>query len=119
MGALEDDVLNRLLTLASDLQLAPFVEVHDLLELRRATDAGAAILGVNSRNLRTLSVDHSVLDQLIQWMPAGVTAVAESGIKATTDIDRLSTLGYHAFLVGERLIAQDDPGAALRALRGV
>jgi indole-3-glycerol phosphate synthase len=119
VGALEDDVLSRLMRRASGLHLAALVEVHDLLELRRATDAGAAILGVNSRNLRTLSVDHSVLDRLIQWMPAGVTTVAESGIQATTDIDRLSTLGYHAFLVGERLIAQDDPGAALRALRGV
>ena len=58
------------------------------------------------------------LDRAASLLPAGVTAVAESGIKSTEDITRLTAAGYHAFLVGERLITQSDPGAALRVLRG-
>ena len=76
------------------------------------------MIGVNSRNLRTLAVDLNVLDDLIGRMPPEVTAVAESGIRSADDINRLSASGYHAFLVGERLIAQPDPGEALRELRG-
>ena len=111
--------LRTLIEQASALGLAPLVEVHDRVELDRAVEAGATVLGVNSRNLRTLTVDRAVHEHLIAEMPAGVTAVAESGIRTTADLDRLSTLGYHAFLVGERLIAEPDPGAALSELRRV
>jgi indole-3-glycerol phosphate synthase len=117
VGALEQRQLKALLAAAGDLSLAALVEVHDLDELRRAIDAGAAIIGVNSRNLRTLSVDPAVLDHVATELPAGVTAVAESGIRTADDIARLNRVGYHAFLVGERLIAQPDPGAALRELQ--
>jgi indole-3-glycerol phosphate synthase len=117
VGALDDETLQTLHQQATELGLAALVEVHDLVELNRAVDAGAAIVGVNSRNLRTLTVDLSVLDQVVAAMPAGVTAVAESGIRTPVDIARLSTLGYHAFLVGERLITEPDPGEALLALR--
>jgi indole-3-glycerol phosphate synthase len=117
VGALDDGRLRTLQRQATELGLAALVEVHDLDELDRAADAGAAIIGVNSRNLRTLAVDLSVLDHVVAAMPTGVTAVAESGIRTPADIERLSTLGYHAFLVGERLITETDPGAALRALR--
>ena len=117
VGALEQRQLKALLAAAGDLSLAALVEVHDLDELRRAIDAGAGIIGVNSRNLRTLSVDPAVLDHVAAELPAGVTAVAESGIRTADDIARLCRVGYHAFLVGERLIAQPDPGAALRELR--
>jgi indole-3-glycerol phosphate synthase len=116
-GALNDDSLRRLQRLASGLGLAALVEVHDLIELERAANAGAAIIGVNSRNLRTLAVDLKVLEHVVAAMPAGVTAVAESGIRTPADIERLTLLGYHAFLVGERLIVEPDPGEALRALR--
>jgi indole-3-glycerol phosphate synthase len=116
-GALRDRELRALSTRAAELGLAALVEVHDVDELARATDAGAVIVGVNSRNLRTLSVDLAVLDQVIAAMPQGVTAVAESGIRYPEDISRLSALGYQAFLVGERLIAQANPAAALVALR--
>jgi indole-3-glycerol phosphate synthase len=117
VGALDDIPLRTLHRQATALGLAVLVEVHDLGELNRASDAGAAIIGVNSRNLRTLAVDLSVLDQVVAEMPTGVTAVAESGIRTPADIERLSGLGYHAFLVGERLITEPDPGVALRALR--
>ena len=115
-GALDDEQLRTLSRQASALGLAALVEVHDLIELERAANAGAAIIGVNSRNLRTLSVDLAVLEHVIAAMPAGAIAVAESGIRTNEDIRRLSTLGYHAFLVGERLISEPDPGAALRIL---
>jgi indole-3-glycerol phosphate synthase len=118
VGALEPSQLTTLLRAAERLSLAALVEVHDLDELRRATDAGSRIIGVNSRNLRTLSVDRDVLDRLAAELPSDVTAVAESGIRTHEDITRLTAAGYHAFLVGERLIAQPDPGAALRELRG-
>jgi indole-3-glycerol phosphate synthase len=117
-AALAQHELVELLGTAEGLGLAALIEVHDRAELHRALDAGARIIGVNSRNLRTLAVDLTVLDVLAGELPRGVTAVAESGIRTRDDITRLSRAGYHAFLVGERLIAQPDPGAALRELRG-
>jgi indole-3-glycerol phosphate synthase len=117
VGALEQDALSSLLRASERLGLAALVEVHDGTELRRAIDAGARVVGVNSRNLRTLAVNFHVLDEIAAQLPAGLTAVAESGIRTRSDLDRLSAAGYHAFLVGERLIAQPDPGAALRELR--
>lgn len=117
-GALDPVALKQLMTMATALGLATLVEVHDLDELGGALDAGARIVGVNSRNLRTLEVDLGVLDAVAGALPREVTAVAESGIRARADLDRLSAAGYHAFLVGERLIAAPDPGAALRELRG-
>ncbi len=118
VGALDPLQLTTLLRAAERLSLAALVEVHNLDELRQAVDAGSRIIGVNSRNLRTLSVDRDVLDRLARELPPDATAVAESGIRTNEDIARLTAAGYHAFLVGERLIAQSDPGAALRELRG-
>lgn len=117
-GALSDDELPHLLGLASGMRLAALVEVHDAGELRRAVAAGATAIGVNSRDLRTLSVDPGVLHDLASMMPANVTAVAESGIRSRDDLQTLAAAGYDAFLVGERLITQPDPGTALRDLRG-
>jgi indole-3-glycerol phosphate synthase len=118
VGALDEPSLAHLAREARELKLAALVEVHDGLELERALASGADVFGVNSRNLRTLSVDRAVLDDLVTGIPSGITAVAESGIRTDADITRLTALGYHAFLVGERLIAEPDPGLALRALRG-
>jgi indole-3-glycerol phosphate synthase len=117
-GALRQDELRRLGSRAAAMGLATLVEVRDLEELRRAIDMGARIVGVNSRNLRTLSVDHGVLEALAAYIPGDVIAVAESGIRTPQDLGRLWAHGYDAFLVGERLIAEPDPGAALRELRG-
>jgi indole-3-glycerol phosphate synthase len=117
VGALDDRELRALSARAAELGLAALVEVHDLAELERAVDAGAGIIGVNSRNLRTLTVDRDVLEHVGEAIPSGTTAVAESGIRTPDDIVRLSRLGYSAFLVGERLITEPDPGAALQVLR--
>jgi len=118
VGALTPIRLGALIQDAAALGVAALVEVHDGAELQVAVDAGATVIGVNSRNLRTLSVDPRVHDELAARMPASAVTVAESGLREHADLERLGRLGYRAFLVGERLIAQDDPGAALRTLRG-
>jgi indole-3-glycerol phosphate synthase len=117
VGALDQPALVQLLGDAAHFGLAALVEVHDRGELARAVDAGAEVIGVNSRDLRTLSVDPQVHDDLIAVMPQSVIAVAESGIAGAGDLRRLEASGYRAFLVGERLITQPSPGAALRQLR--
>jgi indole-3-glycerol phosphate synthase len=117
VGALDDRDLRALLSASDERGLAALVEVHDAAELERAARAGAGIVGVNSRDLRTLRVQPGILDALATRIPPGVIAVAESGIRSGTDLVRLESAGYHAFLVGERLITQDDPGAALKELR--
>ncbi|HEU4937747.1 MAG TPA: indole-3-glycerol phosphate synthase TrpC [Vicinamibacterales bacterium] len=118
VAALDQNNLTSLLQAAQGLSLAALVEIHDLDELHRAVDAGARVIGVNSRNLRTLAVDPDVFSQVAEQLPRGSTKVAESGIRTSDDIARLSEIGYDAFLVGERLITQPDPGAALRELVG-
>jgi indole-3-glycerol phosphate synthase len=117
VSALDDERLAALHRLAIGLGLAVLVEVHDRDELDRALAAGARVVGVNSRNLRTLGVDLEVVSRLAPAIPDHVIAVAESGIRSGDDLRRFSALGYDAFLVGERLITHDDPGAALRELR--
>jgi indole-3-glycerol phosphate synthase len=117
VSALSDRQLRDLHTQANREGLACLVEVHDAVEIARAADAGARVVGVNSRNLRTLDVDLQVLDAAAGLLPESVTTVAESGIRTPEDIARLSAAGYEAFLVGERLMTQPDPGAALAALR--
>ena len=92
------------------------VEAHDAAELAIAIDAGARIIGVNNRNLRTLQVEVHASEALIAQMPSEVIAVSESGLKTAADLARLKSLGYRAFLIGERLMAAADPGAALASL---
>lgn len=119
VGALSPAELGDLIGVARQAGAAALVEVHDGEELAVAVDAGAEIIGVNSRNLRTLAVEPELHDRLAARLPAGAVAVAESGLRETGDLQRLERAGYSAFLVGERLIVQPDPGAALLALRGV
>lgn len=116
VAALPAGDLQALVRRAADLGLASLVEVHDADEIPAAVDAGARIIGVNSRDLRTLAVHPAALEDAAERLPGHVAKVAESGIRERADLDRLSAMGYDAFLVGERLIAQHDPGAALRDL---
>lgn len=118
VAALERAELARLLKRAGELGLAALVEVHDKPELARAVDAGAQMIGVNNRNLRTLDIDVDACRRLIRDIPGDVVAVAESGLRTSTELDELRALGYAAFLVGERLMTSADPGAALRDLLG-
>jgi indole-3-glycerol phosphate synthase len=116
VSALDDERLRRLLAQAVALRLAALVEVHDEGELDRAVTAGATLIGVNNRNLRTLAVDLEVSSRVAARMPAGVTAVSESGVRTPADIERLRALGYSAFLIGERLMTSADAEGDLRAL---
>ena len=118
-AALSERSLRELLIIARGRRLAALVEVHDESELARAIDAGAELIGVNSRNLKTLAVDPDIHHRLLGGMPDYAIKVAESGIRSADDMRRLTAAGYDAFLVGEGLIAQPDPGAALRELRAV
>jgi len=116
VAALSPQELKRLLDKAATLELDALVEVHTAEELNVAIGAGARIIGVNNRNLRTLQVDVEASATLITQMPAEVVAVSESGLKSAEDLIRLSALGYRAFLIGERLMREADPGAALGTL---
>jgi indole-3-glycerol phosphate synthase len=115
-AALAQDALTRLVAQARGHGLAALVEVHDRGELERALAAGAGVVGVNSRNLQTLEVSPAVFDALAPLLPDRVVAVAESGLKSSADVARLRELRYDAFLIGERFMVDDDPGAALGAL---
>jgi indole-3-glycerol phosphate synthase len=117
VGSLADAHLRRLVGRCEALGVAALVEVHDRTEAARAVDAGARVIGVNCRNLRTLAVDTRVHEEVVDVLPRTVVAVAESGLRSPKDLSRLSSMGYHAFLVGEQLIVRDDPGAALMELR--
>jgi indole-3-glycerol phosphate synthase len=116
VAALAPGELVRLMTRATELGLDSLVEVHTIAELDAALDAGATIVGVNNRNLRTLEVDVAASEAIIGSMPRHVTAVSESGLKSASDLQRLRALGYDAFLIGERFMTRPDPGGELRTL---
>lgn len=101
---------------AKDFALDVLCEVHDEEELKQAVDAGCDLIGVNSRDLRTFSVDLKTAFRLVEMIPKNALPVAESGIHSSADIARLHSVGYEAFLVGESLMKAASPGAALRAL---
>jgi indole-3-glycerol phosphate synthase len=114
VAALEQGSLVRLQARAFQLGLAALVEVHD-----EADDAGARIIGVNNRNLRTLSVDVEASYRLATGLPKDVIGISESGLKSREEVERLTAAGYRAFLVGERFMTDPDPAGALRQLMGV
>ena len=114
VAALEQADLVGLQAKAWQLGLATLVEVHDEAELARAVDSGARVIGVNNRNLRTLTVDVDASDRLAARVPRGVVAVSESGLKSRAELDRLAAAGYRAFLIGERFMTDSDPAAAIR-----
>lgn len=116
VAALTDAELRSLHDTATDLGLDVLVEAHDSSEIRRATDLGARIIGVNSRDLRSFNVRTESLLELATALPPGVLCVAESGIRTPEDIASLRAGGYHAFLVGEALMRQPEPAAALALL---
>jgi indole-3-glycerol phosphate synthase len=119
VAALDDATLAALLRLAEDeLGMDALVEVHTADELSRANAAGARIVGVNNRDLRTFNVSLETSVALAASAPAGALLVSESGIRDASDIARLRAHGFHAFLVGETLMRSDDPEAALKYLRG-
>jgi indole-3-glycerol phosphate synthase len=118
VAALADVELAALLADAAGLGLEVLVEAHDADEVRRAVAAGAAIVGINNRDLRSFTVDRDLACRLRSQVPADRIAVAESGIRDAADVARLRAAGIDAMLVGETLMRAPDPAAALQALAG-
>jgi indole-3-glycerol phosphate synthase len=116
VAAHTDANLKSLFAEAQRMGLDVLCEVHDREELKRAVGLGFTVIGVNSRNLHTMQVLPETQIELAQWMPQGAVRVAESGIRSAADIARLQEVGYGAFLVGESLMRQPDPAAALATL---
>ncbi|MEJ2603997.1 MAG: indole-3-glycerol phosphate synthase TrpC [Gammaproteobacteria bacterium] len=129
VALLDDDELPDILDLAEDLQLFVLLECFDAGELERCKrlldeprfhergSDGRLLIGVNSRNLRTLDVDNERLEALAQQLPQGAPAVAESGLQVPADAVRLARAGYRLALVGTALMADKRPGQLVRTLR--
>jgi indole-3-glycerol phosphate synthase len=114
VSLLELGQLRALLLLTRSLGLEALVEVHTAAEMETALGAGARLIGINSRNLNTFEMFPERALELAPLAPAGVTLVAASGLKSRADLERYMAAGITAFLIGERLVTQTDPGAALR-----
>ena len=110
--------LGTLIGVSRSLHMEPLVEVHSEEEAERALGAGAAVIGVNNRDLATMTVSIENSLRIAPYLPEGILKVSESGIESFRDIERLRAAGYQAVLVGERLMREADPGEALRALIG-
>jgi indole-3-glycerol phosphate synthase len=118
VAALSREELGRLRQHAVSLGLDVLVEVHDEEELESALAAGADLVGINNRDLRSFETDLAVTERLAPLVPGKALIVAESGIFSHEEIRRLEGAGVHAFLVGESLMREADVGLALRRLRG-
>jgi indole-3-glycerol phosphate synthase len=116
VAALNDRELLSLSKAAAALGLAVLVEVHSVSECHRAIDAGAEVIGVNNRNLRTLEVDLNASTEIATVLPATAVGVSESGLKTAADLQAMKALGYNAFLMGERFMIDPEPGVALGSL---
>jgi indole-3-glycerol phosphate synthase len=119
VAALPGDLLARLHDAARELGLTPLVEVHDEPEAERASRLGAALIGVNARNLKTLDVDAATFGMLVPLLPADAVLVAESGVGGVDDVRRFVGEGADAVLVGETLVKDGDPESAVRSMTGV
>ena len=115
-AVLTTNELRRLITLGRQLGMAALVEVHAGEELEDALGAGARLIGVNNRNLKTLEVSLETSRRLIEAVPDDCLAVSESGLSRRQDLEKLRRAGFDAFLVGEALMQAPEPASVLRAL---
>ncbi len=118
VAALSDGLLRDLLALGREIGMESIVEVHTAAELDRALAADAHIIGVNNRDLQTLTVNVHTSFELIARIPDACLAVSESGLRTHDDLVKLRAAGFDAFLIGEQLMLAPDPGEALSALLG-
>ncbi|SIQ39294.1 indole-3-glycerol phosphate synthase [Micromonospora avicenniae] len=116
VAALEQNALVGLLERIESLGMTALVEVHDEEEADRAMEAGAQVIGVNARNLRTLEVDRSVFERIAPGLPSSVVKIAESGVRGPHDLIRYASAGADAVLVGEGLVTQKSPREAVAEL---
>ncbi|GAB3810931.1 indole-3-glycerol phosphate synthase TrpC [Micromonospora zhanjiangensis] len=116
VAALEQNALVGLLERVESLGMTPLVEVHNEEEADRALEAGARVIGVNARDLRTLEVDRSVFERIAPGLPSGVVKIAESGVRGPHDLIRYASAGADAVLVGEGLVTKKSPREAVAEL---
>lgn len=116
---LTDEELRGFIEECKKLKMDALVEVHTEADLKKAVDAGAYLLGINNRNLRTLKVSKDSAERLLRHVPKNVTVVIESGISQYDEILRYKSLGINAFLIGTALMKSDDIVKKLRELRGI
>jgi indole-3-glycerol phosphate synthase len=116
VAALDQNALESLIERAKSLGLTPLVEVHDADEVVRAVDAGAEVIGVNSRDLRTLEINRHQFEQVAPLIPSHIVKIAESGIRGPQDLLMYANLGADAVLVGEALVTGADPQVAVHEM---
>ena len=119
VAALSSRQLKDYYEMATELGMASLIEVHTHEELERAMEIEPRIIGVNSRNLKTLDVDQRAFSELIPEIPETIIRVAESGISTRSEVEHARSCGADVILVGEALVRAGDPISALRALRGL
>ena len=117
VAGMDDAALHECMDEAKTYRLDVLVEVHHENELERAVAAGAELIGINNRNLRTLVTDLAVSEHLLPKVPAPVFKMTESGMRDASDVARLRAAGAQGFLVGEALMRSQDPSALVAALR--
>jgi indole-3-glycerol phosphate synthase len=118
VAGLTDSQLQDFHQIGAELGMSVLVEVHDESEIERALAISPRIIGVNSRNLRTLEIDSTAFARLLPLIPAGITKVAESGISERAQVAKIESLGAQAILVGETLVRADNPVRAIAELMG-
>ena len=118
VAILDRELLAGLIALARELGMDALVEVHNGAEIGLAVNAGANLIAVNNRDLRTFDVDLATTERLRPLVPPNATLVAESGISTRADVERLAALGVHAVLIGEALVTIPDPAIMVRELFG-
>ncbi|TET36847.1 MAG: indole-3-glycerol phosphate synthase TrpC [Planctomycetota bacterium] len=115
---LEKDDLGRLIELTNTCGLTPLVEVYNKEEMEIALRAGADVIGINNRDLKTMTVDLATTARLASLVPEGKILVAESGIHTHDDVKSINLPGVDAMLIGEALVMDNDPGCKIRELMG-
>lgn len=116
VAALDQEALVSLIKRTCSLGMTPLVEVHDGDEVARAVNAGATVIGVNARNLKTLEVDRDTFERIAPGIPAECVTIAESGIRDAHDVITYAALGANAVLVGESVVKGGDPRQAVHDL---
>ena len=119
MAALDDDKALQLHKAAKDYGMDVLIEVHNEREMNRALKLPSGLIGINNRDLKTLTTDLDVTERLAPMVPKDRILVCESGIATAADITRMQKAGAHCFLIGESLLKQNDVTAAVKALRGI
>lgn len=118
VSVLDDEQLRDYREMAESLGMAALIEAHDLSEVERGLSAGASLLGINNRNLKTFDTNLKTTIDLIREIPPEVVLVSESGVHSKEDVSMLGEAGVDAVLVGESLLRKDDPGKGVRNLSG-